>query len=249
MALPGVHAMELAGLKAWPALHTERDGSWVLRAAGGYTKRANSAQCLNPADDDNVLQRLARVRDWFDGRALPSVFRVTPLCGTRLLEALGQGWTAFDHSHTFGMSLSGRAFAADPSAELRPATDEAWLEAQRVLQGYDAVQLAGLRALIGGIEVPARGVTLRGTAGEPLASLVVSVADGIAYVANVITSPAHRRQRLGTRLVATALRWAMGEGAHTAALNVQADNAAAQALYRSIGYAHLYDYHYCRPRP
>ena len=52
MGLPGVHAIEAAGLRAWPAVETMTDGSWILRAAGGHTNRANSTWCLNPADDD-----------------------------------------------------------------------------------------------------------------------------------------------------------------------------------------------------
>ena len=44
-----------------------------------------------------------------------------------------------------------------------------------------------------------------------------------------------------------AARLSHAAGARIAALNVQADNPAAQALYQSLGYTHQYDYHYRLP--
>ena len=49
--LPGPDDFERAGLKAWPGIEVEYDGSWVRRATLGYTQRANSVQALDPADD------------------------------------------------------------------------------------------------------------------------------------------------------------------------------------------------------
>ena len=37
--------------RGWPAEHRERHGGWILRAAGGVTKRANSALPVGPVDD------------------------------------------------------------------------------------------------------------------------------------------------------------------------------------------------------
>jgi ribosomal protein S18 acetylase RimI-like enzyme len=45
----------------------------------------------------------------------------------------------------------------------------------------------------------------------------------------------------------SALAWAKQAGASFAALNVAADNPPALALYGSVGYAVMYDYHYARP--
>ena len=45
----------------------------------------------------------------------------------------------------------------------------------------------------------------------------------------------------------TGLAWAKAEGATVAALNVQADNPAGQALYASLGYSRQYDYAYRIP--
>ena len=70
--IPSVLAVETAALTAWPGLYTAYDGHWVWRAARGYSNRANSIQCLDPADDadaaggsaaDRAALRSA-VREW-----------------------------------------------------------------------------------------------------------------------------------------------------------------------------------------
>lgn len=108
MGLPGIRQIEFAGLKAWPGIEVEHDGRWVRRAAGGYTKRANSVQCLDPTDDENTPARIAGSRRWFETRALMPIFRVTPLAGRRLSESLDEAeWRAFDHSRVLALALDG----------------------------------------------------------------------------------------------------------------------------------------------
>jgi ribosomal protein S18 acetylase RimI-like enzyme len=48
-------------------------------------------------------------------------------------------------------------------------------------------------------------------------------------------------------MMRTGLAWAKSAGANLAALNVAADNPAAQALYAGLGYARQYDYAYRTP--
>jgi ribosomal protein S18 acetylase RimI-like enzyme len=44
------------------------------------------------------------------------------------------------------------------------------------------------------------------------------------------------------------MKWALGRGAAFAWLQVEADNEPAIALYRSIGFAEAYRYHYRSPQ-
>ncbi len=72
--IPGIREIELAGLKAWPGVEVDHDGSWLRRAACGYTKRANSVQCLDPGDGDDVVPRIAASRRWLETRGLAATF-------------------------------------------------------------------------------------------------------------------------------------------------------------------------------
>jgi len=135
LGLPEIRQIELAGLKAWPGIEVEHDGKWVRRAAGGYTKRANSVQCLDPTDDENAPARIAGSRRWFEARGLMPVFRVTPLAGRCLTESLDEmGWKAFDHSRVLVMALERRSIEPDARVEVLPTDDPKWLSAQRLLQ-------------------------------------------------------------------------------------------------------------------
>ncbi len=61
--------LEEAAALGWPALETERLGDWLLRAAEGWTRRANSALVLG---DPGVPDPLERVREWYTARGLPA---------------------------------------------------------------------------------------------------------------------------------------------------------------------------------
>ena len=93
---------------------------------------------------------------------------------------------------------------------------------------------------------PATGVVVYRD-GEPVASGLMAISHDIVITGNVITDPTRRRQGLAAAMMRTGLHWAHEAGAKIAALNVQADNAAAKALYAGLGYRHQYDYSYRLP--
>jgi len=57
-----------------------------------------------------------------------------------------------------------------------------------------------------------------------------------AHIATLAVHPDHRRQGIGARLLAQALRLAQQEGARSVYLEVRKSNRAAQALYRRFGF-------------
>jgi N-acetylglutamate synthase len=246
LELPGADVVERAGLKAWPGIEVEYDGHWIRRWANGYTQRANSVQSLDPSDDVDAARRIAASEEWFWRRGQRPIFRVTPLAGPNVTAALDDaGWTSVDASHLFAMEL--REVASDPRGHLHDLLDPAFLDTQQHLLGYPDEKREWLRALLAMIDVPARGIVVRSTDGEPVASGLMAVADGIVITGNVITSTAYRRQGHGSAMMRTGLAWARSVGATIAALNVAADNHTGQALYRSLGYGRQYDYVYRVP--
>lgn len=245
MALPDTLAIERAGLRAWPGIEVEWDGGWVRRAAGGYTKRANSLQCFDPADGDNAADRLAAGIAWFNARGIPPVVRTTPLACPSLNAALdAAGWQTIDRSHLYAMPLG--EHQPDAGGRITDLLDPGFLAAQQALQGYQDGHMVRMRALLAVIEVPAAGILVERD-GVPVASGLMTIGDGIVIASSVIADKARRRQGLGAAMMRTGLAWARAQGATTAALNVQADNPAGKALYASLGYAHRYDYTYRVP--
>lgn len=136
---------------------------------------------------------------------------------------------------------------ADPRGRIYPVRDPAWLAIQQKLAGHDEARQTRLEALLGAIRVEAYGVALFDGDGAPVASALMAIAGGIMVTGNVVTAPDQRRKGYGAAMMATGHAWAHRAGARIAALNVQADNIGAQALYRGLDYSHQYDYHYRLP--
>lgn len=243
--LPSIETFERAGLEAWPGIEVKWDGNWVRRASGGYTKRANSAQCFDPNDDADVEDRIIGASSWLVVRGVKPVFRITPLSAPALDEALDDaGWEEIDRSHLFAMPLA--AQEPDEQGRLMPLLDPVFLAAQQKLQGHYEATMARMKALLAVMAVPATGIVVYRD-GEPAASGLMAISRGIVITGNVITDPARRRQGLAGAMMRTGLSWAHEKGATIAALNVQADNEAAKALYGGLGYVHQYDYSYRIP--
>jgi len=243
--LPSIETFERAGLEAWPGIEVKWDGKWVRRASKGYTKRANSAQCFDPNDDDDTDDRIIGASAWFIARGLKPVFRITPLSTPALEGELGDaGWQAIDQSHLFAMPLG--PHEKDPDAKLVSVLDPEFLAAQQKLQSYSDATLAGMKALLGVMKVPATGILVYRD-DQPVAAGLMAIANGIVITGNVVTDPTRRRQGLAAAMMRTGLSWAHDNGATVAALNVQADNDAAKTLYKGLGFTHQYDYHYRIP--
>ncbi|KKB78350.1 hypothetical protein VW35_12005 [Devosia soli] len=243
--LPSVDTFERAGLECWPGIDVKWDGNWVRRAAGGYTKRANSVQCFDPNDDADVEDRIIGASSWLVVRGVKPVFRITPLSAPALNEALDEaGWQTIDHSYLYAMELGDHA--PDPKGRLLPLLDPAFLAAQQKLQGHDDAMMARMTALLAVMAVPATGIVIERD-GQAVAAGLMAISNGIVITGNVITDPTRRRQGLAGAMMRTGLHWAREKGAKIAALNVQADNLGAQGLYQGLGFAHQYDYSYRIP--
>lgn len=245
-AAPSIAEIETAFLSAWPALETAWDGQWVWRFANGYTKRANSMQCQDPADDHDVEARLERFCGYSRQAGIPPVFRVTPLAGPNLIATLdAQGWEMHEASRIFGMRVTGTAVLPD-DVECVPPADVRWFDAQCLLQAYDRRTRQNLAAIIALMPETARGLTLRGPDGTPSASTLVVVVEKLVTFTNVIVAPNRRGRGLGAKIMRAALAVGHRAGARAAALHVSADNPAGRGLYASLGFSDLGGYDYRR---
>ncbi|MFJ4710814.1 GNAT family N-acetyltransferase [Streptomyces sp. NPDC088785] len=244
---PSATFAELArvGGRAWQPLETEQLGEWRLRAADGYTKRANS---VLPAGDPGAPldDALERVRRWYAARGLPAYAQLaTGAAGTQEVlcaELAARGWTDGTPTEVRIAALAPLGDRPDPGAEVvlarRPGT--AWLRRYRRTGPSEvALKVLGSGPSVWFASVP-------GDDGVP-AAIGRCVVDGRwAGFGAVEVDPARRRGGLATRIMTALARRALDEGASAAWLQVEADNAGARALYDRMGFVTHHTYHYYR---
>ncbi|WP_411083128.1 GNAT family N-acetyltransferase [Streptomyces sp. cmx-18-6] len=261
---PAASFRELATVtaRAWQPVESEPLGDWRLRAAGGFTRRANSAL---PLGDPGlpVGEAFGRVRSWYEERGLPAYIQTATGA-----EGAQEGLCAELERHGWRREVSAQVriaalapvgdLDADVSAvRLTREPDAAWLSRYqrfstpgphvlRVLGSGPSVWFATVagEAEEGDAGDGARG---RDRAAAP-AAIGRCVVDGrwAGFMA-VEVAPEHRRRGLGSAVMAALARRALEEGASAAWLQVEEDNEGARALYDGMGFATHHRYHHFRP--
>ena len=239
--------VEEAQLNSWPAPRTVLLDGWVLRAAGGYTNRANSVTPLDPCRAPFAVQ-LARVAKLYAALGQPALVRSRSFDDPALLQALRDGgWTAEGDSTVLGATLH-PTDGIEPDVELfeaAPSTE--WLRDHARLSGADPAKRDPILATLA-IPCVFAGLRSDGPTSPFVACGLVGVHDGMACLHLIITDPTQRRRGLSRRLVAALLAWAqIRQGADAASLQVDTGNAPALALYAGLGFdMTLFEYTYWR---
>jgi GNAT superfamily N-acetyltransferase len=239
-----VVALELAANDAWPAPVQARLGAWILRAAGNWTGRANSA--LAVGDPDRTLEEaIDAVVAWYADRGQQALINAPmPLAGPVNHTLDDRGWTARPLTlvQTAPLTaLTGLPERRDlPPVELADAPGEDWFAmvaehkgplpavARKVLTGVPETVFGHVHDARGDLVAVARGV--------------VTGPDRWLGVSLLQTVPALRRQGLAQHVLRATAQWAAQHGARKAYLQVEERNAAAVALYQRLGFGTHHTY-------
>ena len=256
---PAASYEELARItaRAWRPVESERLGDWELRAAAGFTRRANSVLPLG--DPGLPLDKaLEAVRRWYGARDLPAyVQTATGAESTQELLCAGlerRGWVREVSAELWIGGLAPVADRAEGAGvALSRHADGTWL-ARYQRKGLSEVALKVLECGspgsggAGGAGGPSVWfASVPGDEGSAPAAIGRCVVDGRwAGFAAVEVDPALRRRGLATEVMAALARRALEEGASAAWLQVETDNAGARALYGGLGFAAHHAYHHYR---
>jgi ribosomal protein S18 acetylase RimI-like enzyme len=244
MAVEHIRFLEELALNAWPALQVTLYDGWLLRFAGGYTRRANSVSPIYPSSL-GLGEKTTFCERSYAARRLPAVFKITPAVQPPDLDAaLAQTGYARDGE----TSVQVASLAMVPSAtvdsvamETRPTPE--WLSDFCRLRGVDSRLLPTMAGMLEAI-VPAHCfMTIRGD-GETLAMGLAVLERGYVSLHDIVTAPTARNRGLGSQLVAALLEWGRAGGARKATLAVMCDNAPALHLYAKLGFVETYRYWY-----
>jgi len=241
---------EEAGLNGWPALREVVFDGWLIRLAGGYTRRTNSVNLVAPGT--LPLDRKIRYCEAvYRAQGLPAIFCIPSTADPALDHALGRrGYgPPEDESRVLFMDFADTPPEPAGDAALEEGfPGEVWLGTLARLHGQSEATRAIHRTILESLAVPAVFATVRLADGRAGALAYGAVHDGLVCVNSVVTDPAVRRRGLGRKAVGAVLAWARErQGATGACLAVVAENAPANALYETLGFRReLYRYHYRR---
>jgi GNAT superfamily N-acetyltransferase len=216
----------------WPHLETEPLGAWTLRSdpapVGRLRRRGNS--CLAMGDPGlPFAEAEARIRAFYTARDRP------------VLAQVELGSAVEDEFRAAGWEPLGNGDAHFLIASL-----------PRALRTCNAVLMSDSGRSSTHYPTPTPRYSETG-AGQVTVELVdgdtVAATGAATYQRDWLglhgleVHPDHRRRGLGTAAIAALLEWGAEQGATTAWLHVETDNAPAEALYERLGFAR---HHTCR---
>ena len=247
-----VRALERAAALAWRGVERATLGEWQLRAAQGFTGRANS--CL-PIGDAGVglAAAVEAVAAWYRARGLAPLFQLPSGLTQdldRFLEA--NGWVSCNETivvtSTPAVVLDKvpPLSAAPYSVVVTDDLDDAWLSLYHYRGQAKVPPVA--RSVLGDAAGPvgfARACVDRALAGigrgavtpDPLGRRWLGLTA-------LEVAPPYRRRGLARAVVGALAEWGAGHGADRLYVQVAHGNRSAVRLYEGLGLAEHHRYHY-----
>ena len=243
-----ITALELAAAQTWRAPDEARLGEWLLRAADGFTSRANSVLAIGdpglplPAAIDQVLR-------WYRSRGLPAQVSRSPTRPDRQdghpIDAFlaGRGWTVRGGALVMTAPLAEIAGLLDPDGRLASTCSTNPTTAGWTATGGTKSCRRRSRARYS-CRPHGRRSARSGRSARPSSIGRVAIADGWAGLTAIRVDPQHRRQGLARLMTAALAKTAASRGADGLYLQVETGNAAARALYERMGFTYHHAYHF-----
>ncbi|ONI77158.1 GNAT family N-acetyltransferase [Actinosynnema sp. ALI-1.44] len=228
--------------QAWPALVDEPLGDWRMRAAGGFTGRANSTlTCGDPGVD--VPTALRRSAGFAERNGIAPTAHV--VIGTVLDSVIGRlGWRVhLDHpGGAESLVMTGPLAPGEhEGARVDDTPSTQWWE---LTAGSDQPTAAQRHVLS---SAPGVGYGVLERDGQVVAAVRGAVVGDLLHVARLAVRPAYRRQGLAVGLLKTLYAWAHAKGATRQALQVAEHNDPAIRLYEGFGCTEHHRYRYWIP--
>jgi ribosomal protein S18 acetylase RimI-like enzyme len=239
-----IASLERATLQAVAPEHIDSLPGWLLPMDHGTVGRARSAVPLSHAAPDPAALGtiVARYRD----RGFTPALRLPELPAfeafARDLQA--GGWRREQPTLTQTAAVAGLlALPAGPGAVLAERPDAGWT-AMFLGEGFDPVDGASRSAAL----ARAQGTLFASVVehGQTVACGAASYSHGWLGVHGMRTAAARRGQGMAARLLRAMAHEAQRQGIGRVFLQVDAGNAAAQALYRRAGFTTAWSYAYFR---
>ena len=249
-----IATLDAAAAAATPPTETVDLDGWLLRRTEGLgSRRPNSVWPRAHGGGLALEAKLGAVERFYRDRDLPVRYQVSPATAPGdLAEVLtGRGYAREAPTRVRCCAIDELAGGPPPteppapglSAVVEAVPGAGWWATWRAALDLDPARLGPVAAMLGRVVGELAAVTVS-LGGEPAAvGLGVRHGEWLG-IFNMATAPVHRRRGAGRAVLGTLGRWGVEHGVRSAYLQVDGDNEAGLALYRSVGFAAAYDYVY-----
>ena len=235
--------IEEAALNAWPAPRQMIYDGWLLRFAGGHSKRVNSVNTLyaSTLPYENKIHTCETI---YASQGQPCLFRVNEFITTpEIKQALQEaGYTPFDPTYVLGLDLAlGDDFGSDVTVLTMPTED--WFRMRAKFLQVPAPDRLAHEAILLSI-VPEMVLMGLFVEGKPVACGMGVVDGSLMGFFSIYTTSTWRRKGYGRLIMGALSDWGIERGATYGYLQVEGDNHPALAMYARLGFEQCYQYVY-----
>lgn len=237
-----IETLEDACARAWPPLTEEKLGDWRLRAANGFSGRANSVLAVGTPGTP-VATALGEACEFAHRNGIAP--RVQAIHGSTVeRELTAAGWRP-DTEHAAGalvsVLLGPLPTGTSAGTTLLDTPNPGWWQ---LVTDTTEPSPAQRHVLTGGAEGHEMAYCAAHTDGELAGAARGALVDDLLYLSSLTVGREHRRRGLATRLMNRLGTWASARRATACVLQVAADNAAALAVYERLGFEESHRYRY-----
>jgi len=245
-----MHDLEAITVEGLAPLELGELGGWLLRAAGGFTGRANS---VLPLGDPGVSlsEAVDYCESWYDQRGLVPQFVLFGPAGFAVhddplgRDLLARGYLPFKRSAVLTAPTSALPpelpHPSGAQVRLERTASPRWWQAWAAQEGHDTVPASARAVMTGSRDQLFARLEVDGAV-IGLARIVF--AKGWAGVFALHVAPEHRRGGVAVQLMGALGDASRSRGIRSVYLQVLKANAPARGLYERLGFRTHHEYGY-----
>lgn len=236
MSLPAASELLAVVDATWPAASYRGVGPWIVREGAGGGKRVSAATAAAPVRDADIATAEKAARSL--GQTPLFMIRAEDAALDHILAA--RGYEVIDPVDIFVAEIAD----LDLPAPARLTAIEVWPPLAIMREIWAEGGIGPARIAVMERAAGPRTTLLGRFRDRAVATAFVAIHDRTAMIHALEVLPDYRRQGIARTLVAGAAHWAARHGAVYLSLVVTRANVGAQALYSSLGFSRVGQYHY-----